>query len=229
MTQRNDDMADALPTTLAAWLQRCERLHPKEIDMTLERTRQVVERLQIRFDAPVVSVANTNGKGSTCAILEAIALTTGYRVGLYSKPHLVHFEERCRIGGRSVEADALLPHFEAVERARLALGLSLTYFEFTTIAIARLLSQQTLDLVILEVGLGGRLDAVNAFDADCAVITSIDIDHTEYLGNTRELIGFEKAFRQAVRPFLIRAQRHSQDVLTFRGNARDLFAGFPSR
>jgi len=193
---------DALPTTLADWLARCERLHPKEIDFTLARTQRVVQRLQLAFSVPVISVAGTNGKGSTCAMLEAIALAAGYRVGLYSKPHLVHFEERCRVNGRMVDGAALLPHFEAVEAAREE--ISLTYFEFTTLAIARLLSQEPLDLVILEVGLGGRLDAVNAIDADCAVITSIDIDHAEYLGNTREAIGREKAgIMRAGRPAVV--------------------------
>jgi len=182
---------EPLPTTLDGWLARCERLHPKEIDMTLERVLQVRERLGLRFDVPVITVAGTNGKGSTCAMLEAIALQAGYRVGLYIKPHLVHFEERCRVDGASVAADALLPHFEAVERVRG--DTPLTYFEFTTLAIARLLSQAPLDLVILEVGLGGRLDAVNSIDSDCAVITSIDIDHVDYLGPDRESIGREKA------------------------------------
>lgn len=184
-------MSEPLPTTLPDWLARCERLHPKEIDMTLDRVMAVQQRLDIRFDAPLVVVAGTNGKGSTCALLETIARQAGFRVGLYIKPHLVHFEERCRIDGQSVAAEDLLPHFEAVERARGE--VSLTYFEFTTLAIARLLSQAPLDLVILEVGLGGRLDAVNAFDADCAVITSIDIDHVDYLGPDRESIGREKA------------------------------------
>jgi len=181
----------ALPTTLAGWLARCERLHPKEIDMTLARTRRVKERLGLQFSVPVIAVAGTNGKGSTCAMLEAIALQAGYRVGLYSKPHLVHFEERCRINGQMVDGAALLPHFEAVEHARG--DVSLTYFEFTLLAIARLLAATPLDLVILEVGMGGRLDAVNAFDADCAIITSIDIDHAEYLGPDRETIAIEKA------------------------------------
>ena len=180
-----------LPTTLADWLARCERLHPKEIDMTLARTRRVKERLGLRFSAPVIAVAGTNGKGSTCAMLEAIALQAGYRVGLYSKPHLVHFEERCRIGGQMVGEADLLPHFAAVEQARG--DDSLTYFEFTTLAIARLLAGTELDLVILEVGMGGRLDAVNAFDADCAIITSIDNDHAEYLGPDRETIAIEQA------------------------------------
>jgi len=166
-------------------------MHPTEIDLSLERVVEVRSRLGLAFRVPVITVAGTNGKGSTCAMLEAIALQAGYRVGLYAKPHLVHFEERCRIDGRMVDAEALLPHFEAVERARGEITLSI--FEFTTLAIARLLAQAPLDLVILEVGLGGRFDAVNAFDADCAVITSIDLDHMEFLGPDRESIGREKA------------------------------------
>ena len=159
--------------------------------MTLARVSTMRDRLGLHFSAPVITVAGTNGKGSTCAMLESIALHAGYRVGLYIKPHLVHFEERCRIGGASVSAEALLPHFEAVEAARG--DLELTYFEFTTLAILHALAQVPLDLVILEVGLGGRLDAVNVIDTDCAVITSIDIDHVEYLGPDRESIGGEKA------------------------------------
>jgi dihydrofolate synthase / folylpolyglutamate synthase len=184
---------DTLPTTLEGWLARCERLHPKEIDMTLDRTLAVKQQLGLAFKVPVITVAGTNGKGSTCAMLESIALQAGYRVGLYIKPHFVHFEERCRVNGQSVPAEELIPHFEAVEKARIALGLSLSYFEFTTLAIARLLSEAAVDMVILEVGLGGRLDAVNAIDTDCAIITSIDIDHIEYLGPDRESIGREKA------------------------------------
>lgn len=178
---------------LDRWLAHCERLHPKEIDMTLARVARVRDALGLRFgpDTPVVMVAGTNGKGSTCAMLESIALQAGYRVGLYIKPHLVHFQERCRVGGAPVAADSLLPHFEAVERARG--DVALTYFEFTTLAILHRLASEPLDLVILEVGLGGRLDAVNAMDADCSVITSIDLDHTEYLGPDRESVGREKA------------------------------------
>ncbi len=179
------------PRTLADWLAHAERLHPTAIDMTLERVRAVASRLALRFDVPVITVAGTNGKGSTCAMIEAIARQAGYRTGLYSKPHLVHFEERCRVDGVPVAADALLPHFEAVEAARG--DTTLTYFEFTTLAILRLLGEAPLDLVILEVGLGGRLDAVNVIDADAVVITSIDIDHVDYLGPDRESIGREKA------------------------------------
>src|SRR5664279_4107236 len=149
---------------LAEWLAHCERLHPKTIELTLDRVAAVKAKLGIEFAVPTIIVAGTNGKGSTCAMLESIALAAGYRVGLFSKPHLVHFEERCRIGGQMVSAEALVAHFEAVEAARG--DISLTYFEFTFLAIARLLAAAALDLVILEVGLGGRLDAVNAFDAD---------------------------------------------------------------
>ena len=191
-----------LPSTLDGWLAHCEALHPAEIDMGLDRVRAVADRLAIRFAVPVVIVAGTNGKGSSCAMLEAIALHAGYRVGLYAKPHLVHFEERCRIGGRMVDASELLPHFAAVEAART--DFSLSYFEFTTLVIARLLSMAPLDMVILEVGLGGRLDAVNVFDGDCALVTSIDIDHVDYLGPDRESIGFEKAgIARAGRPLVV--------------------------
>jgi len=191
-----------LPTTLDDWLAHCERLHPVTIDMTLDRVAAVRDRLGLQFTAAVVSVAGTNGKGSTCAMLEAISLQAGWRVGLYSKPHLVHFEERCRIQGESLPASELLPHFEAVERARG--DITLTWFEFTTLAILRALAQAPLDLVILEVGMGGRLDAVNAIDADCAIVTGIALDHTDYLGPDREAIGREKAgiFR-AGRPVIV--------------------------
>ena len=183
--------APAAFATLDDWLAHCERMHPTTMDLSLERTVEVRRRLGLAFAMPLVVVAGTNGKGSTCAMLEAIALQAGYRVGLYQKPELVHFTERCRVDGRPVEADELLPHFEAVEAARGE--ITLTKFEFTTLAIARLLASRPLDLVILEVGLGGRYDAVNAFDADCAVITGVALDHVEFLGPDRESIGFEKA------------------------------------
>ena len=166
-------------------------MHPTSMDLSLERTVEVRRRLGIEFDVPLITVAGTNGKGSTCAMLEAIALAAGYRVGLYQKPELVHFTERCRVGGQAVTPELLAEHMAAVEAARGE--ITLTKFEFTTLAIARLLSKAALDLLILEVGLGGRFDAVNAFDTDCAVITSIDLDHTEWLGPDRESIGAEKA------------------------------------
>ena len=180
-----------LPTTLAEWLAHCAALHPKTMDLSLERTVAVARALGITFSVPVITVAGTNGKGSTCAMLESIARQAGYRVGLYQKPELVNFEERCRVDGAAVKADDLVPHFAAVEAARG--DTTLTQFEFSTLAIVRLLSQAGLDLVILEVGLGGRYDSVNAFDSDCAVITSIDLDHMEWLGPDRESIGLEKA------------------------------------
>jgi len=188
--------------TLDDWLAHCERLHPKTIDMTLARVLALREQLGLKFEAPVVMVAGTNGKGSTCAMLESIALQAGYRVGLYIKPHLVHFQERCRVDGAPVEAESLLPFFEQIEQARGEMTLS--YFEFTTLAIMLRLASEPLDLVILEVGLGGRLDAVNCIDADCSVITSIDLDHTEYLGPDRESVGREKAhIMRAGRPVVV--------------------------
>ena len=181
----------SIPANLADWLSRLETMHFKAIDMGLERVAEVKTRLGLIFDCPVITVGGTNGKGSTCAMLEAILLQGGYRVGLYTSPHLLHFNERARINGEMASDAALVEQFEAVEAARG--DISLTYFEFTTLAILRMFAHLRLDAVILEVGLGGRLDAVNVVDADVAIVTSVDIDHTEYLGSTREAIGFEKA------------------------------------
>ncbi len=187
---------------LEDWLAHCEQLHPHTIDMGLERVQQVAQRLNWQWPCPVITVAGTNGKGSTCAMLEAVCRQSGYRTGVYTSPHLVHFEERCRIQGQSVGGAALVPHFERVEQARA--GLALTYFEFTTLAILDLLCQAALDVVVLEVGLGGRLDAVNVVDADAAVVTCIDLDHTEWLGPDRESIGREKAgIARAGRPLIV--------------------------
>ncbi len=177
--------------TLQDWLDFCERLHPVAIDMGLERVREVAGRLSLRFECPVITVAGTNGKGSTCAMLEAILLQAGYRTGVYTSPHLVHFEERCRLSGASVAPADLAEAFAAVEAVRG--DVSLTYFEFSTLAILWRMSRAEPDAVILEVGLGGRLDAVNIIDADCAVITSVDLDHMAILGPDRETIGREKA------------------------------------
>ncbi len=201
--------------TLNDCLAHCERLHPVGIDMGLHRVKAVAERIGLHFDCPVITVAGTNGKGSTCAMLEAILLEAGYRTGLYTSPHLVHFEERCRVRGDVVTAAGFLDGFAAVETARLAgQEISLTYFEFTTLAILKLLAGAKLDVVILEVGLGGRLDAVNILDADCAVITSIDLDHMEYLGNTRELIGFEKAgIMRAGKPVVVSDPMPPQSII----------------
>ncbi|GAB1383433.1 bifunctional tetrahydrofolate synthase/dihydrofolate synthase [Burkholderiales bacterium] len=181
----------AVMQTLDDWLAHCERLHPKHIELGLERVRAVAERMALRFDCPVFTVAGTNGKGSTCAMLEAILQQAGFRTGVYTSPHLVRFEERCRIRGEAVDASELIAACARVEGARG--DIALTYFEFTTLAILAVLARAGLDAVILEVGLGGRLDAVNLIDADCAIITSVDIDHAELLGDTREQIGLEKA------------------------------------
>ncbi|VWX62551.1 bifunctional folylpolyglutamate synthase and dihydrofolate synthase [Burkholderiales bacterium 8X] len=177
--------------TLAEWLDHAERLHPANIELGLERVQAVGHRLGLRFECPVITVAGTNGKGSTCAMLESILLNAGYRTAVFTSPHLVHFEERLRFDGAPVEAERLSAHFEAVETARESKPL--TYFEFTTLAILLCMTASKPDVAILEVGLGGRLDAVNMIDADCAVITSIDLDHMEFLGTDRERIGFEKA------------------------------------
>jgi dihydrofolate synthase/folylpolyglutamate synthase len=202
--------------SLDSWLAHCERLHPKNIDMGLDRVRVVAERLNLHFDGPVITVAGTNGKGSTCAMLEACLLQAGYRTGVYTSPHLVHFQERCRIHGETVQPDDLLPHFARVEAARVQDGdeVSLTYFEFTTLAILSLMASSQLEVAILEVGLGGRLDAVNVIDADCAVITSIDLDHIEFLGNDRETIGREKAgIMRTGRPVIVSDPVPPQSVL----------------
>lgn len=177
--------------SLAQWLTLLESRHFKVIDLGLERVAQVKERLDIQFKCPVIVVGGTNGKGSTCAMLESIFLRAGYRVGLYIKPHFLSFNERARIRGECVSDLALIASFEAVEAKRG--DVSLTYFEFTTLAIVHMFAQAELDVVILEVGLGGRLDAVNVIDGDVAIVTSVDIDHTDYLGDTRDSIGFEKA------------------------------------
>ena len=181
--------------TLDDWLAHCERLHPTAIEMGLERVRMVAQRIPIRFECPVITVAGTNGKGSTCAMLESILGQAGYRTGVYSSPHLVRFEERLRLLGEAVDATQLIAGFAAVERARLENGpeVSLSYFEFSTLAIFWVMAHSALDVIILEVGLGGRLDATNIIDSDCAIITSIDLDHMELLGPDRESIGREKA------------------------------------
>jgi dihydrofolate synthase/folylpolyglutamate synthase len=180
---------------LEDWLKHLETAHPVGIDMGLARIGQVKAALGLSFACPVITVGGTNGKGSTCALLETILLRSGYRVGCHTSPHLLAFNERARVDGANVGDAELLEHFHAVEAARcsFATPVSLTYFEFTTLAILHLFAARQLDVVILEVGLGGRLDAVNVVDTDCAVLTSIDIDHTEYLGDTREKIGLEKA------------------------------------
>lgn len=182
---------EQLPGTLEAWLAYLEQLHPKHIALGLDRVGQVRERMALRPAFPVITVAGTNGKGSVCAMLERIYLEAGYRVACYTSPHLLRYNERVRIDAIQATDAALCEAFRAVELARQ--GTPLTYFEFGTLAAMQYFIRAGVDVAILEVGLGGRLDAVNIFDADCAIITSIDLDHIEYLGSSRESIGREKA------------------------------------
>jgi dihydrofolate synthase/folylpolyglutamate synthase len=179
------------PDTLEDWLAHLERVHPRSIEMGLERVSRVRAAMGLDPRFPVIAVGGTNGKGSVCAMLEAILSEAGYRVGCYTSPHLLRYNERVRVARREAGDADLCRAFERVEAARG--DVSLTYFEFGTLAAVRLFVEAGVDVAILEVGLGGRLDAVNAFDSDCAALTCVDIDHVEYLGNTREAIGFEKA------------------------------------
>lgn len=178
--------------TLGEWLAWQESLHPSAIDLGLERVRVVLHRLdRKRLACPVITVAGTNGKGSSVAMLEAIYLAAGYRVGAYTSPHLLRYNERIRIAGEAVTDRPLIGAFERIDRARG--DTSLTYFEFGTLAAIEIFAGAGLDVVILEVGLGGRLDAVNVLDADVALITPVALDHADWLGSDRETIGREKA------------------------------------
>ena len=177
---------------LSQWLEYIQRQHPESIELGLDRVREVATRLGLgRPAAQVITVAGTNGKGSTVAFIEAIAGAGGWKVGAYTSPHLLRYNERVRIEAEEVADDALVAAFAVVEAARV--DTPLTYFEFGTLAALWLFQRASLDLVVLEVGLGGRLDAVNLVDADVAVVTTVDIDHTGWLGSDRESIGREKA------------------------------------
>jgi len=178
-------------STLSEWLAYLETLHPKAIAMGLDRVNAVFARLGVALTCPVITVGGTNGKGSTCALLECMLRAGGYRVGAYTSPHLLRYNERMRIDAADATDDALLEAFAAVESVRLTTPL--TYFEFGTLAALCLLARADLDVAVLEVGLGGRLDAVNVIDADVAIVTTVAIDHVDYLGTTREEIGREKA------------------------------------
>jgi dihydrofolate synthase / folylpolyglutamate synthase len=181
--------------TLNDWLDYQLQIHPKTIDMALDRISEVAKRLAIKKPAPrVITVAGTNGKGSTVAFIEAIARAAGWKVGAYTSPHILEYQERVRIEGNNASDLELTAAFEEIEHARTeGLEIPLTYFEFGTLAALLIFAQYDLDLVILEVGLGGRLDATNIIDPDIAVITTVDLDHQDYLGTDRETIGFEKA------------------------------------
>ncbi|MEI2454243.1 MULTISPECIES: bifunctional tetrahydrofolate synthase/dihydrofolate synthase [Lysobacter] len=178
--------------TLADWLSHIERIHPKSIDMGLDRIREVAQRMRLgRPGRRVITVGGTNGKGSTVAFIEAMARAAGWTVGAYTSPHLLAYNERIRIDGRDAADADIVAAFEAIEAARGETAL--TYFEYGTLAALWSFERAGLDLAILEVGLGGRLDATNLVDADVAVITTVDLDHQDYLGHDRESIGFEKA------------------------------------
>jgi dihydrofolate synthase/folylpolyglutamate synthase len=186
-----DLRGQGLPVTLAGWLELLEARHGASICLGLERVSKVYAALGSGTDAVVIAVGGTNGKGSTCAMLEAILHAEGYRVGCYTSPHLLRYNERVRIGGAEAGDEALAAAFADVEAARG--DVPLTYFEHGTLAAWKVFCAARLDAIILEVGLGGRLDAVNAIDADCAIVSSVAMDHMNFLGNTREAIGFEKA------------------------------------
>ena len=183
-------------TSLNDWLAYIEQAHTKEIDMGLSRTAEMVERLQVDFkQQKVLTVGGTNGKGTTCALIEKICLAAGFSVGVYSSPHLLSYCERIRINGKNIDEDALCSIFHQINQARSISEetLPLTYFEYATLAALKAFSLQKVDVVILEVGLGGRLDATNVIDSDVAVITSIGLDHQDWLGDTKEKIAHEKA------------------------------------
>ncbi|MFC5770805.1 bifunctional tetrahydrofolate synthase/dihydrofolate synthase [Thauera sinica] len=181
----------SLPQTLDQWLALLEGRHSQTIRLGLERVRTVRSALGPDPASVIITVGGTNGKGSTCAMLESILLAAGYRVGCYTSPHLLRYNERVRIDGKEAGDEQLLAAFAAVEAVRGETPL--TYFEHGTLAAWSIFQHVAPDVIILEVGLGGRLDAVNVFDADCAIVTGVAMDHMDYLGDTREAIGYEKA------------------------------------
>lgn len=176
---------------LKAWLQYLEGIHSKTIDLGLSRVKAVLERLPPMPEVPVITVGGTNGKGSTTAYLESILTQAGYRVGAYTSPHLLTYHERIRISRQKARDEEIVRAFEAVEAARGEIPL--TYFEFGTLAAFWHFQRAKVDVMVLEVGMGGRLDAVNVIDSDCAIVTSVDLDHMEFLGPDRETIAHEKA------------------------------------
>jgi len=183
--------APAASATLDQWLSYLETLHKVAIDLELSRIRKVAQVLDIQTPFVTITVGGTNGKGSTCAMLESMLLAAGYKVGVYASPHLVRYNERIRLNGEQAADTDIISQFRKIDAARG--DITLSYFEFSTLAALLLFQERAVDVAVLEVGLGGRLDAVNMVDADCAIITSVDIDHAQYLGDTREKIGWEKA------------------------------------
>jgi dihydrofolate synthase/folylpolyglutamate synthase len=224
--------------SLSDWLSYLEQLHPSAIDMGLDRSQQVALQIGLTRPAPrVITVTGTNGKGSTCAFVASLLQAQGLKVGVYSSPHLVRYNERVQLQGVEASDEQLCRAFDVIEKARG--DISLTYFEMGTLAAFWLFEQAALDAVVLEVGLGGRLDAVNLIDADMALVTSIGVDHAEWLGNTRESVAFEKAgiFREGrpalcgdldpPQPLLERAQALNCP-LSLRGSNFDLSVGVDS-
>ncbi len=216
--QQGEEGAQGHPRDLAGWLAYLEQLHSKPIDLGLERVRAVLDRLAPRRAVPVITIGGTNGKGSTTAYLEAILQAAGYRTGCYTSPHLLRYNERIRVAGRPASDDDIIAAFEQVEAVRG--DTPLTYFEFGTLAALQHFEGCAVDVLLLEVGLGGRLDAVNVLDADCAIVTSVALDHMEFLGPDRESIAGEKAgiFR-AGRPAVFgetdvprRLQQHAEQL-----------------
>ena len=191
MTASDILKAPAAGAALHDWLTYAENLNVKPIDMGLTRMKTMIGRLDIHFDCPVFTVAGTNGKGSTCALTERILRHAGYKVCMHTSPHLLRFNERALINGEEATDAALVAAMEKVEEERG--DLPLTYFEFTGLAILWLFMREAPDAVILEIGLGGRLDAMNAIDTDCGIVCAVGIDHVAFLGDTREKIGYEKS------------------------------------
>jgi len=180
------------PKTLAEWLDYQQHVHPRAIELGLQRAAEVWRRLGAPRPAPIViTIGGTNGKGSTVAFLEAMLRAAGKRVGAYTSPHLLRYNERVRVLGEEADAAALVDAFERIEAARREIPL--TYFEFGTLAALWIFAQSGLDVALLEVGLGGRLDAVNIIDADATVVTTVDLDHQDWLGNDIDSIAREKA------------------------------------
>jgi len=194
----NGFLQEAPPKDLSAWLTYIEQLHPSAIEMGLGRIKTVADRLALKPTFKIITVAGTNGKGSTCTMLSQIYQHAGYRVGCYTSPHILRYNERVQVSGQEASDASLCAAFAAVEAARQGVAgqsgaISLTYFEIGTLAAVWHFVQTGVDVAILEIGLGGRLDAVNAFEPDCTIVTNVDLDHQDLLGDTRELIGYEKA------------------------------------
>ncbi|PSJ17874.1 bifunctional tetrahydrofolate synthase/dihydrofolate synthase [Nitrosomonas supralitoralis] len=187
------DTPGKLPVSVADWLSYLEVFHPQTIELGLDRISRIQSELALHPQFPIIIVGGTNGKGSVCAMLESILHCAGYEVGCYTSPHLLHYNERIRIGKKDIDDKKLCNAFAQILAACKSRAISLTYFEFGTLAAMYCFVQAGVNAAVLEVGLGGRLDAVNIFDADCSILTSVELDHVDYLGETREKIGYEKA------------------------------------